>query len=256
MIFLKTYFYVEHELKFLKYNILEAYPFIEKFIVCEFNKTHTGMPRTYIGKEKVLQAIPQKYWDKILYLAIDLEGLTVEAYNREDLIHQINEPVMRSVFMKHVNLKDEDIVVSVDADEIIYSETYNRIEEKLKETDVCSLNLHQFFYKPTYLWVHKEFIAPTAAKFSHFKNSFPFNLRYEGETLKEKAGCHFSWCMTVDEMLYKLDTYSHPKYRFCADKQLLENSILKKEYPFDRNQKFEIEEIPSNSLILPKSMRH
>ena len=255
MIFLKTYFYVEHELKFLKYNLIESFPHIEKFIVCEFNRTHTGMDKEFIGKEKVLESLPPELRHKILYLPLDLEGLAVEAYNREDLIHQINEPIMRSLFMKHIELNDDDIVVSVDADEIIYGDSYGIIKEKLLTSDVCSLNLHQFFYKENYLWSNKDFIAPTAAKYSFFKHKFPCNLRYEGETLPEKMGCHFSWCMTVDEMLYKLDTYSHPKYRFCSDRELLEDAIERKEYPFDRSQKFEIVEISHNSEILPKSMR-
>lgn len=255
MIFLKTYFYVEHELKFLKYNLMESYPYIEKFIVCEFNRTHTGMPRDFIGEKRVLESVPPQLRDKILYLGLDLEGLAVEAYNREDLIHQINEPIMRSLFMKHVELSDDDIVVSVDADEIIYGDAYNLIEQKLQTADACSLNLHQFFYKTTYLWTNKDFVAPTAAKYSFFKHKFPCNLRYEGETIPGKNGCHFSWCMSVDEMVYKLDTYSHPKYRFCANKELLENAIENKEYPFDRNQKFEIVEISPDSHVLPKSMR-
>ena len=255
MIYLKTYFYVEHELQFLKYNLIESYPYIQKFIICEFNKTHTGMPRNYIGVEKLMEFLPSEYSDKVLYLQIPLDEYTVEAYDREDLIHQINEPVMRSIFMKYMELEDEDIVVSVDADEIIYGQIYPLIEQKLDQAPACSLNLHQFFYKTNYLWINKDFIAPTAAKYSFFKNRFPCNLRYEGETLSIKAGCHFSWCMSVDEMIYKLDTYSHPKYRFCANRELLQRSIENKEYPFDRNQKFEILEIEYDSEILPKSMR-
>lgn len=256
MIYLKTYFYVHHELDFLKYNLIESFPHIEKFIICEFNKTHTGMPREFIGIDKLTEHIPEDMSHKILYLPLDLEGLSVEAYDREDLIHEINEPIMRSLFMKHVQFEDDDIIVSVDADEIIYSETYDLIKETLRKKDVCSLNLHQFFYKKTFLWKNKDFIAPIAAKFFTFKNRFPCNLRYEGDTLPQKAGCHFSWCMSVDEMIYKLETYSHPRYRFCSDKDILERAIALKEYPFDPNQKFEIEEIPIDSEILPKSMRY
>ncbi len=255
MIYLKTYFYVEHELQFLKYNLIESYPYINKFIICEFNKTHTGMPRSFIGINKLLSALPEEFHDKVLYLQIPLDGYTVEAYNREDLIHQINEPVMRSIFMKHTEFQDDDIIISVDADEIIYGDVYPLIEQKLQQISACTLNLHQFFYKTNYLWVNKDFVAPTAAKFSYFKDKFPCNLRYEGEVLQIKAGCHFSWCMNVDEMIYKLETYSHPKYRFCADKELLKKAIDNKEYPFDRSQKFEIQEIELNSEILPKSMR-
>ena len=56
-------------------------------------------------------------------------------------------------------------------------------------------------------------------------------------------------------MIHKLDTYSHPKYRFCADKDLLENAIQNKIYPFDAGVNFEIEELDKNSQLIVKSIR-
>ena len=50
-VYLKTYFYVEHEVKFLAMNLLEAYDHIDGFIICEHNRTHTGRPRDYIWDE-------------------------------------------------------------------------------------------------------------------------------------------------------------------------------------------------------------
>lgn len=255
MIYLKTYFYVEHEFQFLAANLEEAYPHIEKFIVCEFNRTHTGQPREMFGWEKVVKHLPEDKLDKVLYLPLDISEYTVDAYNDEPAIHRVNEPVMRSIFIKHVTLEDQDIVVSVDADEIIYQETYPKIIDLLKHHSACSLNLHQFFYKKTYLWKNKDFVAPTAAKYSYFKNRFPCNLRYEGPLMPEKAGCHFSWCMSPKEMVYKLHTYSHPQYRFCADEELLTDAIKNKTYPFNPNENFDIEEIEPWDEKIPKSLR-
>ena len=108
MIYLKTYFYVEHEIKFLKMNLEESYDYVDKFIICEFNRTHTGMPRKFLNKEKIIKTLPQDKIDKVLYLQCDISKMTVEAYNNEQAIHNINEPVMRSAFMKLVDINDED----------------------------------------------------------------------------------------------------------------------------------------------------
>ena len=254
-VYLKTYFYVDHEIKFLVANLLEAYDHIEKFIMCEFNRTHTGRPREMLGWEYLKERLPEDKLDKVLYLPLDISEATAEAYENEDLIHSLNEPVMRSCFMKAVSLDDEDIVVSVDADEIIYNETYPKIIDFVKNKGTCQLNLHQFFYKTTYFWKEKDFIAPTAIKYKNFKNRFPCNLRYEGYLFPEKAGCHFSWCMTPKEMVYKLHTYSHPRYRFLADEEVLKSAINNKEYPFDKSINFEIEEISPDDPRLPKSLK-
>jgi hypothetical protein len=253
--YLKTYFYVDHEIQFLVTNLEESYKHIDKFIICEFNRTHTGRPREFLGWDYLKDKLPQDKLDKVMYLPMDLSNATKEAYNNEDLIHSLNEPVMRSAFMKVVPLSDDDIVVSVDADEIIYEHMYPKIRKFVEKNGACQLNLHQFFYKKTYFWRDKDFIAPTAIKYRHFKNRFPCNLRYEGVLFPEKAGCHFSWCMTPKEMVYKLHTYSHPRYRFLADEKVLTEVINNKQYPFDKNTSFDIEEISENDIRIPQSMR-
>jgi len=257
MVYLKTYFYVEHEIRWLELNLRESADHVDKFIICEFNVTHTGMPRKFIGINKLLKNIENnELKEKIIYLPLDISKVTVEAYNDENKIHQINEPIMRSAFMKAHNFNDDDIIFSIDADEIIYNHMYPELIEFISKHETCLLNLHQFFYKPTYLWENKDFIAPIGIKYKKFKDRYPCNLRYEGILFPKKAGCHFSWCMNVNEMLYKLDTYSHPRYRSLAKKNILENAIKEKTYPFDPSVDFNIKEININSNLLPSSMRH
>ena len=253
--YLKTYFYVDHEIQFLRTNLIESYDHIDKFIICEFNRTHTGRPKEMLGWEHLKQKLPQDKLDKVLYLPLDISQMARDAYNNEGLIHSLNEPVMRSAFMKAMQLQDEDVVVSVDADEIIYEHMYPKILDFVEKHGACQLNLHQFFYKKTYFWKDKDFIAPIAIKYKYFKNRFPCNLRYEGRVFPEKVGCHFSWCMTPKEMVYKLHTYSHPRYRFLANEETLKAAINNKEYPFDEKTVFDIEEIEKNDIKIPKSMR-
>ena len=254
-VYLKTYFYVEHEFQFLAANLIESYPYIEKFIMCEFNRTHTGNPREFIGWDKLSENLPQEYLDKVHYLPVDISTLAVPAYNDEDSIHQINEPIMRSIFMRMMEFKDDDIIVSVDADEIIYGDSYPYILENVEQKNCIRLNLHQFFYKINYLWQDKDFVSPIATKYKVFKNNFPCNWRDVGSVTEEKVGCHFSWCMTPKEMVYKLHTYSHPMYRFCADIELMESSVENKEYPVDRSVDFRIKELEMSDPIIPRSIR-
>ncbi len=255
MIYLKTYFYVDHELQFLAANLSEAYDHIDGFIICEFNRTHTGRARHLIGYEYLKERLPADKLDKVMYIPCDMSSLAVEAYNNEDAIHDVNEPIMRSAFMKLMQLRDEDIIVSVDADEIIYGDMYPKIVDAVERDGLCQLNLHQFFYKKNYLWKDKDFIAPTAIKYKYIKNTWPCSIRYEGPVFPEKAGCHFSWCMSPDEMVYKLHTYSHPRYRHLADVNILKNVIENKEYPFDPSIEFEIVELDPKDPIIPRSMR-
>lgn len=56
-------------------------------------------------------------------------------------------------------------------------------------------------------------------------------------------------------MIHKLDTYSHPKYRFCSNRELLQNAIDNKIYPFDEGVDFDIEELDKDSELIIKSIR-
>ena len=253
-VYLKTYFYVPHEIEFLVMNLLESYNHIDKFIICECDRTHTGQPKEMIF-DQYWDSFPKEVRDKIVYLPCRIGEYTVEAYENEDDIHNINEPVMRSFFMKLMSFQDDDIILSVDADEIIYRDAYDYIIKQTKEKDLVRFNLHQFFYKKTYLWEGKDFISPIAAKYKVFKNHFPCNWRDVGPVLPIKVGCHFSWCMTPKEMVHKLHTYSHPRYRFCADEDLLKNAIKNKEYPFDESVDFNIVELDPNHEVLPECLK-
>ena len=154
-----------------------------------------------------------------------------------------------------MEFNDDDIIFSVDADEIIYEKSYPFLIDKVKAHQCIQINLNQFFYKINYLWLNKDFWSPCGACYSHFKNRFPVNWRDEGCRVPGRHGAHFSWCMTPDEMLHKLDTYSHPKYRFCADRQLLEDSIKNKIYPFDTGVQFNIEELKLDDSRIPVSLQ-
>ena len=255
MIYLKTYCYTPHEVEFIIANLKECYDHIEKMIVCEFDINHTGMKREF-EYQNLKELVPEELRDKLDYHACEVFDITARAYDREDLIHGINELVMRSYFTKLYNFNDDDIIISVDADEIMYGDKVQYIKEQVEKYKVIALKLRQFFYKKNYLWKDKDFTSPIAAYYSHINPKFPNNWRDVGKVTDEYIGCHFSWCMDVDAMMHKLHTYSHPRYRFCANKELLENAIENKEYPFDTNTDFNIQELKEDDPIIPKSMRN
>ena len=253
-IFLKTYCYAPHELAFIKSNLEECYPFIEKMIVCEYDINHTGMKRDFIF-EDIESSIPENLRDKFDYHACSVYDHTVEAYDNESAIHSVNEPVMRSWFTKLYDFRDDDIIISVDADEIIYRDKIKYIIEQVQRYGAVRLKQYQFFYKKNYLWRDKDWKSAIAAYYGVVQPKYPNNWRDWGHITDEFVGVHFSWCMTPDEMVHKLYTYSHPRYRFCADKKLLENAIENKIYPFDENVNFDIEELKLDDTRIPESMR-
>ena len=254
MIYLKTHFYTENEINFINLNLQESYNHIDKFIVCEFNITHTGSEREFIF-EKFEHLINPLFKDKLLYIKCDILNLSIDATNNESLAHSSNELLMRGYFVKKFNFDDDDIIISVDCDEIIYKQCYDEIIESIKIHGKVKIEINQFFYKLNYFWSDNNFIAPTGALYKSYKNNYPSHWRYDGFLLSGKKGCHFSWNMSVDDMIYKLNTYAHTNYKKFADKNILENAITNKIYPFDLNKPFTIKIIDRESKLLPDSLK-
>lgn len=254
MIYLKTYCYAPHEVEFIITNLKECYDYIDKMIVCEFDINHTGVKRPFEYSD-LKSLVPEELSDKLDYHACEVYDITARAYEDEAAIHGVNEPVMRSYFTKLYNFSDNDIIISIDADEILYGEQLPYIIEQVSKQGAVRLKLRQFFYKKTYLWEGRDFVSPIATYYGVMNPKFPNNWRDVGNVTEEYVGCHFSWCMGIEAMIHKLDTYSHPRYRFCADRDLLENSVANKTYPFDDNVSFDIRELPADDSLIPKSMR-
>lgn len=241
-VYLKTYIYSGHEIKFLKLNFSESFNFIDHFIICEFNRTHLGTNRDFIFPQ-FLGEFSKEEQNKLIYLPCDLSNQVFLSSDSEQ-VHR-NENLMRGYFTSQIDLNPNDVVISVDADEIIYSRYYESLINKISLfTPALQLKLHQFFYRINYLWTNETFIAPTIARASFYKDRYPGQWRYDGNIYPEIVGGHFSWCLTVDEMLTKLNVYSHHyDYSHLAKREVLEDAIRKKKYPFDPDRNFEIREL-------------
>lgn len=247
MVFLKTIVSAENEIKYIKLHLRESKGYVDKIIICEFNYTHVGAEREFIFQKYLDDGtFSREEQERIVYLQGDVKKKIKNAVGNSELMHK-NERLFRGYFARHCKLDPNDVIVSVDADEIIFRRCYPDIlkpfEDK-KANPVVQLQLYQFFYKPTYLWVNKIITAPTVCRVKVNRFRYPAQWRAEGEVVSQMVGCHFSWCLTVDEMVYKLHTYAHAAdYGHLADKKLLEDAIREKRYPFDEDEDFQIVEV-------------
>lgn len=260
-LFIKTYFYSKHEYPFIIAQLreMEKSKCVEKLIIYEFNAHHTGKKRDFIFD---WNEIPVKYQRNIYYCQVNISSY-VEETDDESIIHSIHEPIMRTWMVKDknilqfLNIQDHDIIINVDADEIIYSEFHNSIKTNVLREGCTNLPMNQFFYDYTYLWQGKEFKSPTACFFKdiQFGNNMYVRDYPENSFGLTKVGAHMSWCMPVDDMITKLNVYGHPKYRKFADKNILYNAIQTKTYPFDSNVSFNLIELSTNDHRIPEYIR-
>lgn len=248
MVLLKTIVSAENEIKYIKLQLRESEGYVDKLIVCEFDHTHTGAERAFIF-QKYLEddTFSKAEKERIVYIQGRVGKKIKHTTDNAARMHW-NERLFRGYFARHCELKSNDVIIAVDADEIIFRRYYDEILkpfENQKANPIIQLQLYQFFYKPTYLWTNLIYTAPTVCrvKANRFKR-YPAQWRQEGEVLNKIVGCHFSWCLTIDEMIYKLHTYAHAAdYGHLADRAILEEAVRNKKYPFNESVDFQIQEI-------------
>lgn len=260
MLYLKSYCYSKHEIPFIIANLDEGFEHIDKLILYEYNYTHTGLLKDY-EIEKVLHLIPTHLQTKLLYKKIDLTNFHENAVNNEKVCHEINENIQRSWLFndKEIILHDEDIIIDIDIDEIIYRNCYKELISELNKKNIpLSIKLNQFFFKNNYLWSNLVFDAPAIYKYKMVKHinkkvkSIQCKYqRYCRTKTKKIYGCHMSWVMPIDDMIKKIYSGAHTKYHHLGKREILEKAIEEKKYVFDPKRPFDISVISINDNRIP-----
>lgn len=157
---------------------------------------------------------------------------------------EANEQVVRHGFIDLFHFEPWDIVICVDADEIIYRESYLRIILFVMLFGEVQLGLRQFMFRANYLWRDYIFYAPTATFVRNYWNKPRSHWRYKGRKLSRPVGGHFSFVLTVDQMMEKLSRYRHAleNARF-RDEKLLSDAIRDKVYIFEPDREIDFLEL-------------
>lgn len=244
MRYLKTYFSASHEMKFLRLNYLESKGHVDRFIICEFNRTHTGAERELIWQELKNDYFSEEELKDIIYIGADISKYTTHSMTDGNIIHR-NERYMRGYFVREVDLRGSDVVISVDADEVIFGPSYEEIVPKLSFFKRgYQVNLRRFMYKINYHWIDEPFVAPMICRADYYWGRFPSQWRYDGAVYPGTHGCHFSWCMSVPEMVDKMKRFSHAQdYPELADPAKMQEAVDRRTYPFEPDRRFKIETV-------------
>jgi hypothetical protein len=250
----KTLFSSPNEVAFIRMNLLETEAHVDQFIVCEFDRTHTGQPRDFLF-ENFRHEFSESEWKRITYIKAEIGGMVKDGFNNSENSHY-NEDVMRGYFIRVVDIESKDIVISVDADEIIFSRCYPDIINSLGFfTRAVKLELNQFFYRLDYLWLNERFIAPTVCYGSYYKKQNS-RWRYDGKLYKGVVGTHFSWCIPIDDMVKKITTNAHQNdYAKKINYNVMRDAVANKSYPFD-DREFKILSVNTNDFpnLYPSSI--
>ena len=246
------------EEKFVLMNAIESRGKVDLVLIVEHNFTHSGKRREFVYKDREDNIKKISGNSAVKVLSIDLKGSIVEGAATSEEMHA-NERVMRGSFLNQLNLDGSELIIAVDADEIIYRKSYLWIKTIFallpKKHRNFSLKLYQFQYKMNYLWLETICRATTvvSAEIAAINTK---KLRDVGRLIPIWAGCHFSWQLSAEEMMIKISKYAHnPDYLALARIETLNRAIKEKTYPFEPFRPFTLKELDKSEFnkIAPKS---
>lgn len=248
-----------HELPYVLMNLSELRDISDIFLLTEANKTIAGEPRDFEFLEVFEKNIASLYGDKVKYIAMDMSEKMKYWNDNEEILHS-NEQLLRNNFVNYYQIENNDIVISMDGDEVLYGSTKLKfLVIFLKMWKLSSLSftlgLNQFIYFVNLYWTDCNFYGPIVAHAKFFQSQSNPQWRYGGKRIKKNLGCHFSWCLPEQEMLKKIMSYAHRKENEkFANIELLKRARNEYRYIFEPERPFNVEEIKScRNRIYPKS---
>jgi beta-1,4-mannosyl-glycoprotein beta-1,4-N-acetylglucosaminyltransferase len=213
-------FFKELDVLEVRLNILDKY--VDKFILTESEETFTGIPKPLYFEENKKRF--EKFLDKIVHIKLPQTNQYSDPWSRE--YHQGNAS---SQYIQ--NLNENDLVMISDCDEIpdLSKVNLNDIDEPrvfINNHFALRFNLMAFNNEETIKRVEGNppvnnknnepwaWFGTSIFKQKHIKNKIFWgtgnSLRHQRGVFQQvQGGWHFSSCMSNEDIVHKIRSYSH-----------------------------------------------
>src|SRR6056300_943618 len=193
-----------NELDMLHLHLEELYDTVDKFVLVESTTTFVGNPKElFFEKHKDRYS---KYLDKIVHVIVKDTPKMNNPWNAERFQR---DAIDRG--LSQLDLKDEDIIIIGDVDEIPDTTTLNTLrEEGLRKPVSLEMDFYYYNFKCRNVdkWYHAKVIPYTIYK----QYPHPDNIRRSTCDKVEKGGWHLSYFGTPEFISNKLSNFSHQEY--------------------------------------------
>jgi beta-1,4-mannosyl-glycoprotein beta-1,4-N-acetylglucosaminyltransferase len=230
-------FYNELELLYYRLNVL--YEYVDYFVLVEANHTYAGNKKQlYYEDNKYLF---KKFNNKIIHIIVDLPHIypNISIINKEQWINEYYQRNSIDLGIKLINdnkvkLKDDDMIIISDLDEIINPNIFNKINGQN-----WSLNMDFYYYnlntKINTIWNQSKIINYYTYT---YKTTNPQDIRTKNKyNTLNNAGWHLSYFGDVEFISNKIQQFAHQEFNnnFYTNPNNIKEAIENNKDIFRRN---------------------
>ncbi|CAK7994524.1 Glycosyltransferase family 17 [uncultured virus] len=196
-----------NELDLLELRLTETDDVVDYFVIVEATQTftRTHKPLNYqANKDRY-----KKWHSKIIYLVIENFPETTDAWKIESFCRNFAQDKLKEI------CDGETLILSSDLDEIANPDILEMCKyQTMIEAKVLEMPL--YYYNTQCKSIHP-WRRAAIVKYSVFITKYHGNLQHLRDTtfqmgIIEKAGWHFSYFLTYEQIRYKLQAFSHTEY--------------------------------------------
>ena len=223
-----------NELDLLEFRLKLLGDYVDYFVICESNLTHSGKPKEYILDQNLDRFV--KWKNKIIYLPIQqsTEGLLFEKVNTYT---PTNGPWLlenqQRYALSYINrmLDDNDIVFVGDLDEIPNPEI---VEHFTDSENIVSFPktlrqlFHYYFLNCQNEGFEKWWNGTIICNGNDFKQYGPQELRDKRNhfSVIQEGGWHFSYLGGIEKVRAKIQSFAHTEFNredIISDENIIES---------------------------------
>lgn len=220
-------FYQANMLFQLRFEVLKDV--VDYFVICEANKTHTGLKKKFNFNPK----IPDKYKEKIIYIKVkDLPNINIKGKKDYKLLRLQMENLFKGIKFA----KPDDLIVFSDEDEIPNPQLINTFNFQKYKFGIFLQNM--YYYKLNIINVNEgngNWAGPRICQRKNLKSFFKLRLlktknlyypfwRIDKERniqLIKNGGWHFTYLITPKEISNKIKNMAHTEFNKNEFKDIL-----------------------------------
>lgn len=233
-----------NELDILDIRFDELFDYVDRFVVVEATKTHGGEQKPLYFADNLERY--KKYLHKVTHLVVDDYPVLPSNASKTDRSWSIERYQRDSIVRALGDLRDEDILIIGDADEIPRG---SRIASYDPRRGIMALEQQLYYYFFDLASRDNPWDWCKMLTYGHMKNMTPCQVRYtpftNRQNLISNGGWHFSYISNVEGIIAKIKASAHQEYNTPqnTDYQRIEKLVLEGKDIFERPLTYQFVEI-------------